>query len=320
MPDPAGPPVKPFPSVPQTLASWICAKNETSGVRSYPTFTRIRWLAALSFALVLFKFVLFRPSYRIRASPPMVRLSMSTFANAGSEATIAPPTAKTAKVNHPETRLLMCIATLLLIVPCASLSIGTLSFTLFCFISGLLDLLLGVVGLFLDRLFRFLHGRFEILFNGFHFRLHEIQLGFDRLFDILRDVLQPLDRLADLPAHFGQLLRPEQQEGHDQDDQNLRDTKAKHGRVTFLAGGGPAVAPPEPTLSLARLVTCRRVRGSTGSGRRLARRRSRLSLRDLLRLRLVDCLLESFDGFSEAFTQLGELTGPEHDEDDDQNQ
>jgi len=34
----------------------------------------------------------------------------------------------------------------------------------------------------------------------------------------------------------------------------------------------------------------------------------------------VDCLLESFDGFSEAFTQLGELTGPEYDEDDDQNQ
>jgi hypothetical protein len=41
-----------------------------------------------------------------------------------------------------------------------------------------------------------------------------------------------------------------------------------------------------------------------------------LNLRDLLRLRLVDCLLESFDGFSEAFTQLGELTSPEHDEDD----
>src|SRR5438093_1497007 len=117
----------------------------------------------------------------------MVRLSMSTFANAGSEATIAPPTAKTAKVNHPETRLLMCIVTLLLIVPCASLSIGTLSINHIgrgprgrpsrpypCFSSGLLDLLLGVVGLFLDRLFRFLHGRFEILFNGFHFRLHQI--------------------------------------------------------------------------------------------------------------------------------------------------
>src|SRR5438309_9117398 len=43
----------------------------------------------------------------------MVRASVSTFANAGSEATIAPPTAKTAKVNHPETRLLICIATLL---------------------------------------------------------------------------------------------------------------------------------------------------------------------------------------------------------------
>src|SRR5205807_1557469 len=135
------------------------------------------------------------------------------------------------------------------------------------------------------------------------------------------DVLQPLDRLANLPAHFGQLLRPEQQEGHDQDDQNLRDTKAKHGRMTLLAGGGPADAPPEPTLRLARILTCRRTRGSTGGGRRrLDRRRSRLSLRDLLRLRLVDCLLESFDGFSEAFTQLGELTCPEHDEDDNQNQ
>src|SRR5207249_688624 len=172
---------------------------------------------------LLLKQVLFRPSYRIRASPPMVRLSMSTFANAGSEATIAPPTVKTAKVNHPETRLLMCIATLLLIVPCASLSIGTLSF-IPCFSSGLLDFLLSAVGLFLDRLFRFLHGRFEILFNGFHFRLHQVQLGLDRLPDILRDILQPLDRLADLPAHLGQLLRPEQQEGHDQDDQNLRDT------------------------------------------------------------------------------------------------
>src|SRR5207245_9851504 len=93
----------------------------------------------------------------------MVRLSMSTFANAGSEATIAPPTVKTAKVNHPETRLLMCIATLLLILPCASLSIGTLSFTLLCFYSGLLDFFLGFVGFFLDCFFRFIHLCFEFL-------------------------------------------------------------------------------------------------------------------------------------------------------------
>src|SRR5207249_5713445 len=107
-----------------------------------------------------------------------------------------------------------------------------------------------------------------------------------RLLDILRDVLQPLDRLANLPAHLGQLLRPEQQEGHDQDDQNLRDTKAKHGRIT---------------LTLTRLLPCRHATRSVGSSRTHAR----LSLRNLLRFRFVDCLLESFDGFSEAFTQLG---------------
>src|SRR5713226_2398602 len=82
----------------------------------------------------------------------------------------------------------------------------------------------------------------------------------------------------------------------------------------------PNMAALLSSLYFARLLTRRRARGSAGGGRRLARRRSRLNLRDLLRLRLVDCLLESFDGFSEAFTQLGELTGPEHDEDDDQDQ
>src|SRR5207237_860721 len=88
----------------------------------------------------------------------------------------------------------------------------------------------------------------------------------------------------------------------------------------------PAPFPNPPSsgrgLRLARLRLCRSANGSTGGGGcRLGRRRSNwLSLRDLLRLRLVNCFLESFDGFSEAFTQLGELTGPEHDEDDDQHQ
>src|SRR2546428_8172864 len=249
MPDPAGPPVKPFPSVPQTLASWSCAKNETSGVRSYPTFTRIRWLAALSFELLLFKLVLFRISYRIRASPPMVSWSMSVFANAGSAATITPPTANTARVINPESVFLMCIATLLLIVPCASLSCRNVFDLSPVSVSGLLDSLLGVFALLFDRFLGFLHGRFEILLDGFHLRLHQVQRGLDRLLDILRDVLQPLDRLADLPAHLGQLLRPEQEEGHDQDDQNLRDTKAKHGRMT---------------LTLARFLLDRRAGWSTG--------------------------------------------------------
>src|SRR5439155_11734102 len=89
----------------------------------------------------------------------------------------------------------------------------------------------------------------------------------------------------------------------------------KHGRVTSFTPSPP----PSPS------------RGE-GSWRRasnltlrfpclLSRQRfARVSVRDLLRLRLVNCFLESFDGFSEAFTQLGELTGPEHDEDDDQHQ
>src|SRR5256712_7398090 len=195
----------------------------------------------------------------------MVRLSASTFANAGSAATITPPTANTARVIHPESVFLMCIATLLLIVPCASLSFRNVFRPFPVSVSGLLDSLLSVVGLLFDRFLGFLHGRFEILLDGFHLRLHQVQLGLDRLLDILRDVLQPLDRLADLPAHFGQLLRPEQQESHDQDDQNLRDTKAKHGRVAFILL-------VSRTLGLARILPCRRARGSTGGGRSLARR------------------------------------------------
>src|ERR1700752_532733 len=100
----------------------------------------------------------------------MVNASTSVLANAGSVATITPPTAKTAKVNHPETRFLMCIATLLLIVPCAPLSIQNPVFTFT--LSGLLDFLLSVIGLVLDGFLCFLHGRFEVLLDGFHFRLH----------------------------------------------------------------------------------------------------------------------------------------------------
>src|SRR5207245_1247511 len=153
-----------------------------------PKFPNSRWspkLISWRPALPALKLVVFRISYRIRASPPMVNWSMSVLANAGSAATITPPTANTARVINPESVFLMCIATLLLIVPCASLSFRNVFDLSPVAVSGLLDSLLGVVGLLFDRFLGFLHVRFEILLDGFHLRLHQVQLGLDRLLDIL---------------------------------------------------------------------------------------------------------------------------------------